>query len=103
MRNFSDALRMLGGPMSALVSLSWSRSGILWFALLSVVTTIPAAAQERTPGIGSVTVHSQLGGQIFGFDVEANGTEGLLTEAQTLANGNTLNAVETFDQATGKI
>ena len=89
--------------MSALVSSSSSRFGILLFAVLSAVIAIPTAAQDRTPGIGSVTVHSQFGGQIFGFDIDANGTEGLLTEAQTLANGNTLNAVETFDQATGQI
>ena len=54
-------------------------------------------------GPGGVIVHSQFGGQIFGFDIDQNGTEGLLAEAKTLANGNVLAAVETFDQATGKI
>src|SRR5690348_13999966 len=70
---------------------------------LAVLLLYTVAARAQNPGIGSVTVHTALGGQIFGFDVDANGTEGLLTEAQTLSNGNTLNAVETFDQATGKI
>lgn len=52
---------------------------------------------------GKVIVHSEFGGQIFGFDIDQNGTEGLLSEAQTLANGKVLAAVETFDQKTGKI
>ncbi|HVN22278.1 MAG TPA: hypothetical protein VMU05_26055, partial [Dongiaceae bacterium] len=48
-------------------------------------------------------MHSKFGGQIFGFDIDQNGTEGVLAEAQTLANGNVEAAVETFDQRTGKI
>jgi len=56
-----------------------------------------------SPGPTGVLVHSQFGGQIFGFDIDQNGTEGLLAEAKTLNNGNVLAAVETFDQATGRI
>jgi len=52
---------------------------------------------------GKVLVHSKFGGQIFGFDIDQNGTEGLLSEAQMLANGTVLAAVETFDQQTGVI
>lgn len=37
------------------------------------------------------------------FDIDHGGTECLLTEAQTLSNGNVLAAVETFDQKTGSI
>ena len=54
-------------------------------------------------GPGSVVVQSKFGGQIFGFDIDQNGTEGLLAEAQTLDKGKVLAAVETFDQATGQI
>lgn len=61
------------------------------------------SALRPAVGPGSVTVHSMFGGQIFGFDINQNGTEGLLTEAQTLPGGSVLAAVETFDQATGKI
>lgn len=50
-----------------------------------------------------ILVHSKFGGQIFGFDIDQNGNEGVLAEAQTLSNGNILAAVETFDQTTGKI
>jgi len=56
-----------------------------------------------SPGAGQIFVHSQFGGQIFGFDIDQNGSEGLLAEAKSLPNGNVLAAVETFDQTTGKI
>jgi hypothetical protein len=58
---------------------------------------------SSTAGPNGIIVHSQFGGQIFGFDIDQNGTEGLLAEAKSLANGNVLAAVETFDQATGHI
>jgi hypothetical protein len=50
-----------------------------------------------------ITVQDKFGGQIFGYDVDQNGTEGLLSEAETLADGSLRIATETFDQATGKI
>ncbi len=54
-------------------------------------------------GPDGIIVHSQFGGQIFGYDIDQNGTEGLLSEARQLAGGNILAATETFDQATGNI
>jgi len=54
-------------------------------------------------GAGTTIVHSKFGGQIFGFDIDQNGTEGVLTEDKILDNGNVLAAVETFDQKSGKI
>lgn len=54
-------------------------------------------------GAGNVTIHDKYGGQIFGFDVDQNSTEGVLSEDKTLPNGNVLATVETFDQTTGKI
>jgi hypothetical protein len=54
-------------------------------------------------GAGSTLVHSKFGGQIFGFDIDQNGSEGVLTEDKDIGGGNVLAAVETFDQATGKI
>jgi hypothetical protein len=64
-----------------------------------------SAAQEvQAPvGPGKILVHSKFGGQIFGFDIDQNGTEGVLSESQLLSNGNVLAAVETFNQKTGKI
>ncbi len=58
---------------------------------------------EHTVGPGTTIVHSQFGGQIFGFDIDRNGTEGVLSEAQDIGGGRVLAAVETFDQATGAI
>ncbi len=58
---------------------------------------------NSSAGPNGILVHSLFGGQIFGFDIDQNGTEGLLAEAKSLPNGNLLAAVETFDQATGNI
>lgn len=72
---------------------------------LIIIGTSLSAGQTGTfqanpdAGPGSVLVHSKFGGQIFGFDVDQNGTEGLLSEAGGSVNA----AVETFDQKTGKI
>jgi hypothetical protein len=66
-----------------------------------------AAAQtsnyiSKTPkGPGKVIVHPALGGVIFGFDVDQNGSEGFLSEA--VLSGDCPYATETFDQKTGKI
>jgi hypothetical protein len=73
---------------------------------LACLASTKAAAQQagefQPKGPGHV-VQDKFGGQIFGFDVDQSGTEGVLSEAQTLQNGNVLAAVETFDQKTGKI
>ena len=54
-------------------------------------------------GPGKVIVHSKFGGQIYGFDIDQNGTEGVLSEALLQHNGTVLAAVETFNQSSGKI
>jgi hypothetical protein len=78
-----------------------------YLALSLLIACSMASAQGFQPnpsaGAGSVLVNSKFGGQIFGFDIDQNGTEGILSEAQTLPNGNVLAAVETFDQTSGKI
>jgi hypothetical protein len=75
-------------------------------ALLGLSCFAAAQSAPRRDGLaqpGSIIVHSKFHGQIFGFDIDQNGTEGILSEAQDLSNGNVLAAVETFDQKTGKI
>lgn len=65
-----------------------------------------AAAQTssaRHIGPGKVLVKTKFGGPIYGYDIDRNGTEGILAEMTQLENGNVLSAVETFDQKTGKI
>jgi hypothetical protein len=77
--------------------------------ILLLISGVAAFAQANesqpnsSPGAGTILVHSKFGGQIFGFDIDQSGSEGVLSEAQTLGNGNVLAAVETFDQKTGKI
>ena len=73
--------------------------------LLSIFGTFAMVvnAQSAEPPANPVIVNTKFGGQIFGFDIDQNGIEGILSEAQTLSNGKVLAAVETFDQKTGKI
>jgi hypothetical protein len=73
-------------------------SAVLWPTVALVVVGAAAQASGRTVGPGNVIVHPALGGTIFGFDIDKNGNEGLLSES----TGCTY-ATETFDQATGKI
>jgi len=54
-------------------------------------------------GPGDVIVHGKFGGNIFGFEIDPNGTEGLLCEAVGNPDGTVTAAVETFKQGTGKI
>jgi hypothetical protein len=81
----------------------------LWTALLCLFCIFPARGaaqgegQDSSVAPASVIVNSKFGGQIFGFDIDQNGTEGVLSEAQTQSDGTVLAAVETFDQKTGKI
>jgi len=85
----------------------------LCIALLGVLCLFPLRVASQTDSDRTVSpivhtkfggiVHTKFGGQVFGFDIDQNGTEGILSEAQTLSNGKVLAAVETFDQKTGKI
>src|SRR5215472_12056664 len=94
--------------MKPFVTPSYSRIlGLQSWVLLVVVACIFPIAGNAQSSAGtpasSVIVSTKFGGQIFGFDIDQGGTEGILSEAQTLSNGNVLAAVETFDQKTGKI
>jgi len=71
--------------------------------LFCSVSSISFGQSDQSQPATPVIVHSRFGGQIFGFDIDQNGTEGVLAEAQTLSGGNVEDAVETFDQKTGKI
>jgi hypothetical protein len=79
----------LGRPLQAAAQLSGEQ--------------VDASRAKAAIGPGTTIVHSKFGGQIFGFDIDQNGTEGVLSEAQDLGGEKVLAAVETFDQATGKI
>ena len=91
-------------------------------AALLVVPTAAAADRALTPGgltpprspglaahahrgtkagLGKVLT-SAFGGEIFGFDVDENGTDGILDDAVTQGSG-LKSAIETFDTTTGSI
>ena len=84
-----------------------SRTVLFCMALLVCEGIALSQVSEFQPdpsaGPGKVIVHSKFGGQIFGFDIDQNGSEGLLSESQLLPNGNYLAASETFSQKTGQI
>ncbi len=85
---------------------SFLRTVVALFIVVCAASALGVAqtGNSQVPATGNrIFVHSKFGGQIFGFDIDQNGTEGVLAEAQTLSNGNVLAAVETFDQTTGKI
>jgi len=88
---------------------STSLSCLLFFSVIAVVllgSEYFLAAQDSpnpTKGPGKIVVRPKFGGQIAGYDIDQNGTEGVLAEQKTLKNGDILSAVETFDQQTGEI
>jgi hypothetical protein len=75
----------------------------LFFALSTLAVAQSDAFQPNSAAGAGIIVHSKFGGQIFGWDIDQSGTEGILSEALLQSNGNELAAVETFDQTTGKI
>src|SRR5579859_4506206 len=79
------------------------RMAAILACLFCSVSSLSFGQSDQSQPATPVIVHSKFGGQIFGFDIDQNGTEGVLAEAQTLSGGNVEAAVETFDQRTGKI
>jgi hypothetical protein len=78
------------------------RSSTRVAAALALAITI-SRAQPTTIGPGKTVVHTQFGGFILGYDIDRNGTEGILCEALTNIDGTHDVAVETFDQNSGNI
>lgn len=64
---------------------------------------IPQAQEAQSLAGRGFVVQDLFGGEIFGYDVDRNGTEGLLSEAFLEPGGNYTIATETFDQTTGRI
>lgn len=61
-----------------------------------------SAIARATAGLGPI-VQSAFGGAIYGWDIDQNGNDGLLTETAFGSHGTVINATETFDQSSGKI
>jgi hypothetical protein len=99
------------GPATRSIRRSRLSASDAWaFLILASMLTSGAvfgqsdAPQTHPPvGAGKVIVHSKFGGQIYGFDIDQSGTEGVLSEGLLQSNGTVLAAVETFSQSSGKI
>lgn len=80
-------------------------AGFLCSTAIAVLAVLPggSAAAHGDKRASGVVVQPALGGQILGYDIDRNGTEGILSESLTVGVNNYDVATETFDQATGKI
>ena len=76
--------------------------GISVSFLFSLGAVAHAAGPGLATGLGKVLT-TRDGGQIFGFDINQQGDDGVLASAQTLVGGRERVSVETFDQDTGRI
>jgi hypothetical protein len=74
---------------------------------VSLITLRPTGPHRQLVPAGFTlgnVLRTADGGQVFGFDVNQNGSDGLLASAQTISpQGQVLASVETFDQMTAKI
>jgi hypothetical protein len=75
--------------------------GILVSILFSL-GAIATAAEPGATGLGRVLT-SRTGGQIFGFDINQHGDDGVLASAADRPGGRRLVSIETFDQDSGRI
>jgi hypothetical protein len=78
------------------------RISVMGFAAVIALAAVFPLAAIAAPGLGPV-VTTKDGGQIFGFDIDAHGNDGVLSSSQDLPNGDVLSSVETFNETTGKI
>jgi hypothetical protein len=76
---------------------------VFCLASLTRASDQPGLQLNRKDDGGDVIVRGRLGGLIFGFEVDPNGTEGLLCEAVLNPDGTVSASVETFSQDTGRI
>ena len=84
---------------------------IVGFVLIPLIVSVQLAwtqsssdsnKSNHTVGLGKV-LSSAHRGQIFGFDIDQNGTDGIIDDAVTLSNGGLKSSIETFDINSGKI
>ena len=72
-------------------------------ATISILPTTGAQPAPHRPGLGAVLTTAD-GGQVYGFDIDQAGTDGVLASAQTIDDqGDVRVSMETFDEDTGAI
>jgi len=69
----------------------------------SAAAQVTSVAHGGRRGKLGKVLSSAYGGQIFGFDVDQNGDDGIIDDSVALSNGGLKSAIETFDISTGKI
>jgi len=75
---------------------------VAWcMATVAAASDVHAGSAHASPHSRSVIVHAKFGGFILGYDIDAGGTEGLLTEYIAGQGNNAIVAAEAFDQTTG--
>jgi len=71
---------------------------------LSALAAAQSSPDSSQPPVGlGFLVQDTFGGQIFGYDVDHDGTLGLFSEIAYLPDGNLRNATETFNPSTGAV
>jgi hypothetical protein len=95
---FASALALAAGGLAACSSPS--ASGI---CCAPGGASASAARTRHTSGSIGPIVHPKVPGEILGFDIDQNGTDGVFANYRDLSGGKTELSVETFDQRTGKI
>jgi len=108
-----SVMERMEGQMTAILSGQSTASLRVWLAVaataLATALCQSGAAAPKAPigAPGQVRLGKVLttkdGGQIYGFDINQNGDDGVLASAQNAGGNNYLVSVETFDQNTGKI
>ncbi len=84
---------------SAFVSIA---TGTLAAVFLSGAAALQSAHPGGQVGLGKLLT-TKDGGQIFGFDINQDGDDGVLASAQNAGGSNYRVSMEVFDQNTGKI
>lgn len=89
--------------LSTPTCLMGAAAGVAAAAVLMTFCLPSFAASGHKVGLGKVLT-TQDGGQIFGFDIDQHGQDGVLASARTIdSKGDVRVSVETFDQNTGTI
>ena len=87
----------------ALICAGAATAGVLQAAAHSNLVVHQSSYVVRDAGKVGPKVRPAFPGEILGYDINRNGSDGVLANYRDLHNGQTESSLETFDQVTGKI
>jgi len=97
----------VSATLVALVTPAFAFSGPRFQSVIPLAVMQPAGFRGQLVArrlIAGKVLHTADGGQVFGFDLNHRGNDGVLGSAKTVtAQGQVIASVETFDQTTAKI